>query len=273
MPAPPSWLPSYAQDEWWTTGPELHRLGLLTVLDLMPFAAYCQSYTMWRTASETLARMAEKDPATSGLLVKRADGNMGKTRCLASRAGPLTIWFRLPGISGCRRPRVPGSAPVSATSRRRAVASSTACLAEKAPAFRTGARVEASRVRERPPAYALGSILPREPAMPPIRLSDDELDAVFAAARPIDPDLRDPFLRAVAHALQRAAARSAPVAWPASAVSCSVSSSTRPISIAAMCPAGRVGGGTASAPAASGHRFTRLVAHARLTIAARSTRS
>ena len=77
MPAPPSWLPSYAQDEWWTTGPELHRLGLLTVLDLMPFGAYCQAYHLWRTASEVLARMAEKDPATSGLLVKRADGNDG----------------------------------------------------------------------------------------------------------------------------------------------------------------------------------------------------
>lgn len=39
--------------------------------------------------------------------------------------------------------------------------------------------------------------------MPPIRLSDAELDAVFDAARPINPDLRDRFLRAVAHALQQ----------------------------------------------------------------------
>jgi hypothetical protein len=39
--------------------------------------------------------------------------------------------------------------------------------------------------------------------MPPLRLSDDELDAVFAACRPLDPDLRDPFLQAVAHALQQ----------------------------------------------------------------------
>ena len=39
--------------------------------------------------------------------------------------------------------------------------------------------------------------------MPPIRLTDAELDAVFAAARPLDPDLRDPFLQAVAHALQQ----------------------------------------------------------------------
>jgi hypothetical protein len=38
--------------------------------------------------------------------------------------------------------------------------------------------------------------------MPPIRLTDSELDAVMAAARPLDPDLRDPFLRAVANALQ-----------------------------------------------------------------------
>jgi hypothetical protein len=39
--------------------------------------------------------------------------------------------------------------------------------------------------------------------MPPIRLSDAELDAVFAAARPLDVDLHDAFLRAVAHALQQ----------------------------------------------------------------------
>ena len=36
----------------------------------------------------------------------------------------------------------------------------------------------------------------------PIHLSDSELDAVFAAARPLSVDVRDPFLRAVAHELQ-----------------------------------------------------------------------
>jgi hypothetical protein len=35
----------------------------------------------------------------------------------------------------------------------------------------------------------------------PLKLTDAELDAVFSAARPLDPDTRDPFLRAVAHAL------------------------------------------------------------------------
>jgi P27 family predicted phage terminase small subunit len=74
MPPPPPFLAPYAQDEWWTTGPELHQLGLLTVLDIMPFAAYCQSYAMWRVAMETLNKMAEKDAVTSGLLVKSSQG-------------------------------------------------------------------------------------------------------------------------------------------------------------------------------------------------------
>jgi hypothetical protein len=37
--------------------------------------------------------------------------------------------------------------------------------------------------------------------MPPLRLSDSELDAVMRAARPIEPGQRDAFLHAVAHAL------------------------------------------------------------------------
>jgi hypothetical protein len=36
----------------------------------------------------------------------------------------------------------------------------------------------------------------------PLHFTDAELDQIFAAAQPLDPDLRDPFLRAVACALQ-----------------------------------------------------------------------
>jgi hypothetical protein len=38
--------------------------------------------------------------------------------------------------------------------------------------------------------------------MPPIRLTDDELSAVLAAARPLDVTLRDAFLQRVASTLQ-----------------------------------------------------------------------
>jgi len=38
--------------------------------------------------------------------------------------------------------------------------------------------------------------------MPPIRLSDSELDAVMSAARPLAVERRDEFLQAVANALQ-----------------------------------------------------------------------
>ena len=37
--------------------------------------------------------------------------------------------------------------------------------------------------------------------MRPLALNDNELDTVMAAARPLAPDLRDPFLHAVGHAL------------------------------------------------------------------------
>jgi P27 family predicted phage terminase small subunit len=77
VPEPPPFITGYAADEWYRAAPELHVLGLLTVLDVMPFAAYCQAYHHWRMAVEAFNAIAEKDPATSGLLVKRADGNDG----------------------------------------------------------------------------------------------------------------------------------------------------------------------------------------------------
>ena len=55
--------------------PRAASAGLLTAVDLGPFAAYCQACADWRTAREVLAAMAERDPATHGLLVKRVDGN------------------------------------------------------------------------------------------------------------------------------------------------------------------------------------------------------
>ena len=54
VPEPPDWLLIYAKAEWTAVAPELHRLGLLTAVDLTAFAAYCQSYSRWRSAEELM---------------------------------------------------------------------------------------------------------------------------------------------------------------------------------------------------------------------------
>ena len=70
-PAPPS-LVGYAREEWDRIAVELHRLNLLTIVDINVLAAYCQAYLFWRTATETYTAMAQRDPVTMGLMIKAA---------------------------------------------------------------------------------------------------------------------------------------------------------------------------------------------------------
>jgi P27 family predicted phage terminase small subunit len=102
-------LSGYAADEWWRVAPELHRLGLLSVLDVSPFAAYCVAYHRWRTAEEALASMAEKDALTGGLLVKRADGNAAQNplvRVAANAAQAMVDFAGHFGMSPAARARI-----------------------------------------------------------------------------------------------------------------------------------------------------------------------
>jgi len=75
VPPAPSFLMPYAQDEWARIAEELYLLGCLTVVDLNALAAYCQAYAHWRTAEEVLTRMRERDPLTSGIMLKTRNGN------------------------------------------------------------------------------------------------------------------------------------------------------------------------------------------------------
>jgi P27 family predicted phage terminase small subunit len=109
VPEPPRFLSGYAADEWWRVAPELHRLGLLSVLDVGPFAAYCVAYHRWRTAEEALACMAEKDALTGGLLVKRADGNAAQNplvRVAANAAQAMVDFAGHFGMSPAARARI-----------------------------------------------------------------------------------------------------------------------------------------------------------------------
>ncbi len=56
-PDRPAFVTGYAADEWDRIAGELHRLGLLTVLDSTVLGLYCAAYARWRTAEEMLARM------------------------------------------------------------------------------------------------------------------------------------------------------------------------------------------------------------------------
>ena len=75
MPDAPSFLVGYAMDEWYRVAEELYNLRLLTRVDIHPLAAYCQAYALWRTAIETYAGVAERDPVMKGLMIKSPNGS------------------------------------------------------------------------------------------------------------------------------------------------------------------------------------------------------
>jgi P27 family predicted phage terminase small subunit len=75
VPDAPEFLTGYAADEWRRVVAELYRLKLLTVVDVNPLAAYCQAYKRWRTAEQTIAAMAERDPITHGLMIRTRKGH------------------------------------------------------------------------------------------------------------------------------------------------------------------------------------------------------
>jgi P27 family predicted phage terminase small subunit len=62
IPQPPPFITGYAADEWWSVATELHRLGVLTKVDVASLAAYCYAYGQWRDAAEVLSTMSS-DPA------------------------------------------------------------------------------------------------------------------------------------------------------------------------------------------------------------------
>lgn len=56
LPKCPEWLEDEAQAEWNRLAKNLFELGLLTDLDVQPFASYCQAYARWREAEEFITQ-------------------------------------------------------------------------------------------------------------------------------------------------------------------------------------------------------------------------
>lgn len=75
LPAPPAFLSEEAKAEWTRTAEQLYQLGILSKIDRAALGAYCQAYGRWEQAERALARMAERDAVTHGMMIKTTNGN------------------------------------------------------------------------------------------------------------------------------------------------------------------------------------------------------
>jgi P27 family predicted phage terminase small subunit len=109
VPDPPEFLQGYAKDEWHRVAPSLLTLGLLSTLDIMPLAAYCQAYQHWRQAEERLGEQAEEDPESRGLLVKVREGHARRSplvQIAASAAADMLRYASEFGMTPAARTRI-----------------------------------------------------------------------------------------------------------------------------------------------------------------------
>ena len=75
IPAPPTHLSADAVGEWERVATELFNLGILSEIDRAALAAYAMAYGRWVQAERAIAKMAEKDQLTGGLMIKTSNGN------------------------------------------------------------------------------------------------------------------------------------------------------------------------------------------------------
>ena len=66
LPNAPKTLDAVGKKEWRRVGRELHKLGVLTELDLTAFEAYCATYSTWQEATERIQK--------TGVLIKAPSG-------------------------------------------------------------------------------------------------------------------------------------------------------------------------------------------------------
>jgi P27 family predicted phage terminase small subunit len=75
IPAAPNHLTADALEEWNRGATELYNLGILSEIDRAALAAYAMAYGRWVQAERGIAKMAEKDQLTGGLMIKTSNGN------------------------------------------------------------------------------------------------------------------------------------------------------------------------------------------------------
>jgi P27 family predicted phage terminase small subunit len=101
VPEPPAFLSGYAREEWYRITPELHRMRLVTLVDINSLAAYCLAYERLRTAEE-LAKVR-------GLMVQTRGGpfRINPLIALAERAAAQMVKYAAEfGLTPASRSRI-----------------------------------------------------------------------------------------------------------------------------------------------------------------------
>ncbi len=114
LPSPPAELCADARIEWERVAGELHRIGVLSGIDRGPLAAYCQAYGRWIVAERAIAKMAERDQMTEGLMIKTTNGNAVQNPLVgtANKAmGDMVRYAAEFGMTPSARSRVQGEPP------------------------------------------------------------------------------------------------------------------------------------------------------------------
>jgi P27 family predicted phage terminase small subunit len=123
MPPMPAFLEEIAQTEWARLAPILYQSNIITEVDGAALAAYCQAYARWEIAEKALKEMAKLDPATKGIMVRTAAGNVIENPVYSAAKSALRDMLRAAaeiGITPSARSRIEGkgSAQVDPISRK-----------------------------------------------------------------------------------------------------------------------------------------------------------
>lgn len=113
-PTPPPHLTADALEEWNRVADWLHRIGLLSELDRGALAAYAQAYGRWVQAERAIAKMAERDQLTGGLMIKTSNGNAIQNPVvgIANRAAADMMRYATEfGMTPSSRTRINAEAP------------------------------------------------------------------------------------------------------------------------------------------------------------------
>lgn len=112
IPEAPEFLTGYAKEEWDRITQILYATGIITKADLSTLVSYCQSWSIFKTASIAMKEAAEADPTTFGLLNVTTNGNIVQNPLvgIANKAANDMVRYAVEfGLTPSARARIGGT--------------------------------------------------------------------------------------------------------------------------------------------------------------------